>query len=1079
MAWFIMSGVLGYLLFCWRKYQPKWKWSSWGLLIGLLCSVPLVSLFFYIRILSGTVLPVPGYPVASQGAALMPFSAIPWTVAAGILGPVGGILVGGLSGLVRGIWDSHSIFTILELAFLGCFYSLAVRQRYRTWTFRLLRQPLIAALSLLPLHVLLYFLGAFFTVSGSVTVRLDYTISSVYTSTMAMAGEVLVAGILSQVLALLFPSAWARDEVLLPSPAERSLETRFLVNTGTIIILLLLTLLIGDWIVAGQAARRMLRERLASTAGIAAQSVPFFLETGQNIVVQLALEPDFLNATDPELSQILEQRIHAVQYFEEFVVIDIETGEMIGAYPQSVLQDFRLSQEERNGLILASSGVLTQIYTIAPGEMETSARVSFMAAVRDENTAVQRVLIGRTNLETNPLFQPLIENLNGLSGLQGEGYLINEDGKYLYHQNVSRIMQDYEGERGFQQLFYDQTGTDGTRNLVYYQPVLGYPWAVVLMVPAQLAQQLSLQIALPLSLMIVVLGFAALLSLRVGLRMVTGSLHNLAEEATRIAQGQLDHPLHVGGVDEVGQLRHSFEQMRVSLKDRLDELNRLLLVNQGVASSLEMGDAVQPVLDAVLATGASAVHVVLSPRLLPDIGIETPSRFSVGDEQETYIHLDDEIMAHTEQQDKLVLTNSSQVTGLSPAGDLPSPASLLSVALRHENRFYGVLWASYKRPRQFSDAEIRFMTTLAGQAALAAANAYLFMSVEVSRKQLEAILSSTPDPVLVTDPQNNLLLANPAAGKVLGLRSSEVRGKAVERVLDHEALQNLLKSSSTEMQSSEIHLPDERTYLAMASSVIADGHLVGRVCILRDVTYLKELDTLKSDFVATVSHDLRSPLTLMRGYATMLEMVGELNEQQRGYVKKIVAGVESMSRLVNNLLDLGRIEFGVGLQVEKVLVLDVVEQVASALQLQATQKKTILNVELDSESALSIEADKALLYQGVYNLVENAIKYTPGGGSVTVRIRKDRSNVVLEISDTGIGISPADIPNLFQKFYRGKQREARAQSGTGLGLAIVRSIAERHSGRIWVESKLKQGSTFYLQIPISQDKDSLAGKQPD
>ncbi len=142
---------------------------------------------------------------------------------------------------------------------------------------------------------------------------------------------------------------------------------------------------------------------------------------------------------------------------------------------------------------------------------------------------------------------------------------------------------------------------------------------------------------------------------------------------------------------------------------------------------------------------------------------------------------------------------------------------------------------------------------------------------------------------------------------------------------------------------------------------------------------------MKSEFVATVSHDLRSPLTLMRGYATMLEMVGELNEQQQGYVKKIISGVENMSRLVNNLLDLGRIDLGVGLQVENVTVLDIIERVTSALQLQATQKNIDLSVELSKDMPNAVEADQALLHQAVYNLVENAIKYTPDNGRVTIR----------------------------------------------------------------------------------------------
>jgi signal transduction histidine kinase len=283
-------------------------------------------------------------------------------------------------------------------------------------------------------------------------------------------------------------------------------------------------------------------------------------------------------------------------------------------------------------------------------------------------------------------------------------------------------------------------------------------------------------------------------------------------------------------------------------------------------------------------------------------------------------------------------------------------------------------------------------------------------------------------------------------------------------------LLNLLKAAPSEKESAEIVFPGGRTYLATTSSVVAEGRPVGRVCVLRDVTHFKELDSMKSEFVATVSHDLRSPLTLMRGYATMLEMVGELNDQQQGYVRKIISGVENMSRLVNNLLDLGRIEIGVGLQVETVSARDIVERVVGALQLQANQKSIALTSIIDDGLPDSLQADQALLHQGVYNLVENAIKYTPTGGQVNLRVRSTRSDVTFEIRDNGIGIAPSDLAHLFEKFYRGKQREARAQHGTGLGLAIVRSIAERHGGKVWVESEIGKGSAFFLQVPLAQPK---------
>jgi PAS domain S-box-containing protein len=1072
LVWLLFLGLTGYALYRWRSLQPPIKGRVWGILFVLILFVIFTNLTIGVRLPSESALPPPGVPAEPLPPVMMIFSALPWMFAAGPLGPFGAAALGALAGLLRGAWDTHTLFSILDLAILAALFAVNMRQRYRTLTYSLLRQPLISALLLIPLHTFIYVLGTFLTVPGQTAVRLDYALSNASVAALSFAGEVLFAGLIMQVLAIAFPAAWGRTGTLQPSPSERSLENRFLFGTGTFISLLLLTLLIGDWVVAGRAARDMLRDRLSSVASTAAQSVPFFLETGQNLAVQLATDARLLDASDPELSSILAQRMQSSPYFDQFIVLDVSTQSVLGGYPSASRETFSLFPEEEAGLSLAADGgVLIQIYTIPPLKQgEGAARVSFMVGIVDSLGQIKRVLIGRTDLGTNPLTQPLISSLEGMTETDGAGMLIDDLGTILYHPNPGLVGTTYDGPNDPENPFSTHTAPDGTRQYVYYQLVEGRAWAVAINIPAWQAQELALLTAMPLSIMIILLAVVALFSLRFGLRTVTGSLQNLAVEADRIAKGKLDHPLHVDGVDEVGQLRRAFEQMRASLQARLEELNRLLAVSQGVASSLEMQDAVKPVFEAVLATGASAVRVVLSPAILPKTSIELPSCFSLGPAGDKYAHLDEQILRQVQGQDRLVLSNVSRTRTLELDPNLPQPASLLAVALRHENRYYGAMWAAYDQARTFTESDARFVTTLAGPAALATANAHLFLSVEASRRQLEAILNSTPDPVLVIDPQNRLMLANPAAAKVVGVDIAKSSGQTVDTLIQQKSLLDLLQAAPSERQSAEIILNGGRTYLATASSVVAEGRPVGRVCILRDVTHFKELDSMKSEFVATVSHDLRSPLTLMRGYATMLEMVGELNDQQQGYVRKIVSGVENMSRLVNNLLDLGRIEIGVGLQVENVPIHDIIERVVGALQLQASQKNISLSVDAIRDLPNTVEADQALLHQGVYNLVENAIKYTPNGGQVVVRVRVAQKDLIFEVQDDGIGISPSDMPRLFEKFYRGKQRDARSQHGSGLGLAIVRSIAERHGGRIWVESELGKGSTFFLLVPLAQPK---------
>ncbi|RPJ18098.1 MAG: HAMP domain-containing protein, partial [Chloroflexi bacterium] len=575
LVWLGLAGLLGVALSNWRKYHIEWNArATW--MLGVLIPVTIAAtLFFGVQFSTNATLPVPGLPEEPPGSTMMIFSAVPWILAGGLLGPFAAAGLGILSGLIRGIWDTHTLFTMLDLGLMGVMFAVANQQRYRTFIYRLLRQPLVSAMSLTLAHAMLFVIGALFTLSAStsVTERLDYALSNLGAVSLTFAGEMLIAGIAAQVIALVFPNSWGGHRLLQPSPAERSIETRFILGAGTIISLLLLTLLVGDWVVAGAAARNLLRDRLKSSAELASQNVPFFLETGQNLALQITNDPRLQDA-NADVSTILSERSQSVPYFNHLVVFDTQTKAMLGNYPSE--SAFQITRQEEDGLLLAQQGVPNQIYTVPPVTDEEAAGVSFLAAI----PGTDRVLIARTYLSLNPYTRSLINNLNSLAEVNGAGMLV-ADGVIVYHSQAARNWTTYEGQRSDQPAFFDETASLGTRELVYYQPVTGHPWAIVLTIPARETQQLAINIALPISLMIILLGLVALISLRVNLRTVTGSLQSLATEAKYLSTGQLDRPLNVEGEDDVSELRRAFEQMRVSLQARLQDLNRLLVASQG------------------------------------------------------------------------------------------------------------------------------------------------------------------------------------------------------------------------------------------------------------------------------------------------------------------------------------------------------------------------------------------------------------------------------------------------------------------------------------------------------------------
>lgn len=229
----------------------------------------------------------------------------------------------------------------------------------------------------------------------------------------------------------------------------------------------------------------------------------------------------------------------------------------------------------------------------------------------------------------------------------------------------------------------------------------------------------------------------------------------------------------------------------------------------------------------------------------------------------------------------------------------------------------------------------------------------------------------------------------------------------------------------------------------------------------------------QNEFVRIVSHDLRTPLTSIQGFASMLEtdMMGELNEKQHHFVDKILAGVAQMTSLVDNIQDAGRFDPETGFYEMERIPTDLVELVRRIVDsnLLPAEKQELTVVMTADDDIPILNLDSVMLERSITNLVDNAIKYTPNGGKIEVKVRHAGGAVVISVSDNGYGISPEHQKNLFQRHYRIRRREHRRVRGSGLGLFIVRSVALQHQGDAWVESEEGKGSIFSILLPLSDD----------
>jgi two-component system NtrC family sensor kinase len=282
-----------------------------------------------------------------------------------------------------------------------------------------------------------------------------------------------------------------------------------------------------------------------------------------------------------------------------------------------------------------------------------------------------------------------------------------------------------------------------------------------------------------------------------------------------------------------------------------------------------------------------------------------------------------------------------------------------------------------------------------------------------------------------------------------------------KQVTNTELVQFIKQAPDQPQKFIEINDSEGNVYMVQFSRISE----VGMGVTLHDITSLKNLDDLKSEFVNTVSHDLRSPLTAILGYAELIDRVGDVNNEQHEFIGRIRGSVREITALIDDLLNLSRIESSFEEDVQPLKMTEIVNHSLALFQSQIDEKKITIQVSI-SQNLPDIVANPLYFRSLLDNLIGNAIKYTPAEGKVTIQAASQNNQTVITLTDTGMGIPAADQARIFNKFYRGSN-VIESTPGTGLGLSIVQSVLERLNGRIWVDSKVGKGSTFTVLLPQS------------
>lgn len=541
---------------------------------------------------------------------------------------------------------------------------------------------------------------------------------------------------------------------------------------------------------------------------------------------------------------------------------------------------------------------------------------------------------------------------------------------------------------------------------------------------------------------------------------------------------------------DVDSLLQRNQLLSQEIRRRVDQLSALNTVAATVSQSLDLQVTLQTALKAILkvipvdSAGISLVDEETDELVLRaqqgwrrDF-VTQPMRIPLGKGMSGYVVTNDEVLV------------TGDLSG-DPRLAVPEFAdegvqAMALVPMHARGRVVGILSVMNHQPYEFSDDEIRVLRAIADQVGVALDNAQLYEHVKEQSSRLEAILNSTGDAIIATDNHGNISLINATAERLFNVRREDISGLPLRHVPLHPKLRAGLRRAMNEEAGAntvfEVSLDDGRFLSAIVSPVYShqepasDRRAEGWVMVVQDVTHLRQAEQMRANFIRDAAHDLRNPLGVTFNALTMLQ--DEIGESS-SYAEIIDIGLQGLRRmqtLIDSLLNLEHIESGIGLQCKEVDVRELVERCVTDIKPAIQQRNQALICEVP-QSLPPIQGDINWLYRALANLLSNASKYTQEGGMIAVRVYVQDDDLFIEVRDNGPGIPTEAQPRLFERFYRVPEQDQEVK-GSGLGLAIVKSVVEQHGGRVFVQSRVGQGSVFGMAFPLGAPQRETAHPDP-
>lgn len=1046
-----------------KSYNTPINQALKKFLLIIIIIIPFTTLFIGFEINNSNLLPLPFIPITSRNVAMI-LIFIPIFAAGIYAGPFFATIIAFISGMLYALFTTHNPFTVWLFVAEALIFASLMRQNYGVQIYNILRKPFFTSLFMLLIYPILEIIVTILFVSGPLAVRIDYVYANFLIDWQSFAISLFIAYFLTQIIKWFLPQLWITPRSYQDTPDNLSIARKLYL--ALIPTMLLLWALLGfvDWYLTGNQTEELMRNELQNQAEIAAKTIPQILETGQTLILNYAQNDQFLFDNQKQTEFVFEQLMSEIPFFNNLFLLN-EKGQPIAGYPESDIYKYAPSAQEENAIILALNDVPFQIYPVSPIGSSQSTQLSFITPVFDENGVPYRVLVGRASLDNNPYSQSLLEGFHNIEEMGGTSILLTPQNRVIYHTNKSELYKIFDNSVLETIGFSEGIRYDGIRQTFYHHIVQENGWHIINTMNTYISREMALRSFAPRFLLMVASFTIIFFLVRNVTNRTTSSLGILSSSAENIALGEFENSVDVKGKDEIGQLAEKFEQMRLRLQNAKHENDALMNINQYIGYDNDMKGLADLILEASQIYGAEASRLVIYPEQFVSLLDMLPTSYHKGRIAPRLESVDKQLILRINQDEIQIIDNISS-TGLTFEFEVLTPEKIVIAKIMKNNMEYGFLWLAYYHDHQISTVELKFLQNLAIHASLAIEKTILTLEMNKNNKLLSTVINSHPDTMFLINNKGDITLMNESASSLLEVKRKEnlINIEQIQVIKDHPRLYYMFHGNPNKQDACEIQWSDGKIYHVNIVRIESEEQGdFGWICTIKDISEYRLLDIQRISYLQSITNDLRRPIEIIHDNTSMLIKNGNLKENQKQLIEKVRNESSYLNYQIENLLNFNRLESGFTLEQQPISLLPIIQNILLRLNPEIVQK----NIKLDLPelaNPISINADENLLKIALYNVLENAVKFSYRNGKIKINILEEVENSIISIEDQGIGITPLDCDRIFNPFYQvdiGNEKD----NNFGLGLSTAKMIIEKHNGTISVKSKLGEGSIFTIKVP--------------